>query len=190
MESEEEHSEEPIEKMIKKQHDASPDVKIENQSPPIQNPNKRIRKPPKIFEIPIEKKRPARQSATYQQPPQQQTYPEVDKQELTLPIEYATYEDQLYYSKLDLLRDYEIKKMEQNSMGDKKVSALSEEAMDPGRLELSMDSMEYNKGLYMPSFQHDRLTSPDASGLTFSPQAPTPQQMFGVHTLKVNITEE
>lgn len=62
--------------------------------------------------------------------------------------------------------------------------------MDPGRLELSMDSIEYGKGLYMPSFQHDRLTSPDASGLTFSPQAPTPQQMFGGHGLKVTITEE
>lgn len=44
----------------------------------------------------------------------------------------------------------------------------------------------------MPSFQHDRLTSPDASGITFSPQAPTPQQMFGAHGVKmnINITEE
>jgi hypothetical protein len=54
-----------------------------------------------------------------------------------------------------------------------------------------MESLEYNKGLYMPNSGHDRLTSPDASGLTFSPQAPTPQQMFGgAGLMKVTITEE
>lgn len=88
-----------------------------------QNPNKRIRKPPKIFEIPVEKKRVVRQQT---QLPTATTYQEVDKPELTLPMEDANEIDQLYYSKLDILRDYELKKMEQNGMGDKKVSALSE----------------------------------------------------------------
>jgi hypothetical protein len=61
--------------------------------------------------------------------------------------------------------------------------------MDPNRLELSMESLDYNKGMYMQNFQHDRLNSPDASGLTFSPQAPTPQQMFGgAGPMKVTIT--
>lgn len=71
---------------------------------------------------------------------------------------------------------------------DKKFSMVSEEPGDHSRLELSMES-DYGKNqLYLPSFGHDRLTSPDASRFNFSPRAPTPQQMFNTGMAKVSVT--